>query len=100
MALDAVLFRGVAAGTGCMTQPPMVGKNPAEAKDGYFDDFFGKQAPYAKYVVAVEAIKSEELDKVQSRQKVAHTAIISVNKDLLRKDLLADKILEPLTRGF
>ena len=100
MALHAILFKGIAGGTNCVSQPPLVDKDVFENNNSYFKNLLGKKSNFNKYIISVEEIDSKELDKNKFKQTAEHSAIISINKDLLRKDLTNDKIIKSLNQGF
>jgi hypothetical protein len=100
LGLHALLIKGVSGGKDCVNQPPLINKNDYENNKNYFKNLFGKKAFYNKYISAVEEIELNELDKKKFKQTEEHSAIITIDKDLLRKDLINDKIIKSLTNGF
>ena len=48
----------------------------------------------------VEELEINELGKKKFKQRDEHSAIITIDKDLLRKDLINYKIIKSLTNGF
>ena len=100
LGLHAVLIKGVSGGRDCVSQPPLISKDEYESNKKYFKNLFGKKAFYNKYIVAVEEVEINDLDKKKFKQTEEHSAIITIDKDLLRKDLINDKIIKSLTNGF
>lgn len=81
-AVHGVLFRGL---TGKCTQKPLAGKADVETEHkDFFDKFFGKSGDYAKYVVDDPNVAMVPV-KIGKQYKV--TKVLSVKKDMLRRDL-------------
>jgi hypothetical protein len=92
-AVHGVLFRGL---TGKCTQKPLTGKASVETEHKeFFDKFFGKSGDYAKYVVDDPGVSMASV-KVGKQYKV--TKVLSVKKDMLRRDLENAGIIKAL--GF
>lgn len=100
MALHAILFKGIAGANNCISQPPLIKKEDLKINKRYFKILFGKKAYYNKYIISVEEIEHSGLDENNFKQSDKHSAIVVVDKDLLRKDLINDKIIKSLTNGF
>ena len=97
-AIDAVLFRGLTGGKDCITQKPML-TNKSEAKNNsFFKELYGNKSAYNKYISAIEKPNDELLQ--EKDRLFNHVCIVSVNKDLLRKDLITANLLKPLNAGF
>jgi hypothetical protein len=96
-AVHGVIFKGFAGKNGCAAQKPLA-QSPAleQEKADFFDAFFNTDKAYAKYVTEVEG--TTERVKVGKEYKIG--AIISVSKDLLRKDLEEAGIIRGLSDGF
>jgi hypothetical protein len=98
-AIDAVLFRGLTGGKDCITQKPMLTINKSEAKtNSFFKELYGNKSAYNKYISAVEKTNDQLLQ--EKNRLYNHVYIVSVNKDLLRKDLITANLLKPLNAGF
>jgi len=100
-AVHGIIFKGFAGqGAGC-TQKPLT-NNPAleQEKAIYFDDFFADGGKYMKFVnVSGDgSVAAEDRLKVGKEYKMG--VIVSVQKDLLRKDLEAAGIVKSLNAGF
>ena len=100
MAVHAVLVKGAVGGSSCINQPPILKQTDIDANNSYFKKLFGKNAYYYKFIISVEEIDSKNFDKNKIKQKDEHSAVVTINKDLLRKDLINDKIIKPVTDGF
>ena len=96
-AVHGVIFKGFAGKSGCAAQRP-IAQSPAleQEKADFFNVFFNKDKAYGKYVTEVGG--TAERVKIGKEYKVA--AIISVSKDLLRKDMETAGIIRGLSDGF
>ena len=97
-AVHGVLFRGFSGEQGCTSQRPLI-KSPAvlQEKAEFFDLFFGDQGTYLKYANVVSPT-SETIKVNKNEYKVG--VIISISKDLLRKDMEDAGIIKGLSSGF
>ncbi|KUF39315.1 hypothetical protein AS361_01680 [Myroides marinus] len=98
-AVHGVLFRGFAAnGVGCVSQRPLIKDASVQhEKVDYFNSFFGKESPYLKYATISSSVP--EVVKISKKEyKVGY--VVSVSKDLLRKDLEVAGIVKSLSAGF
>lgn len=97
-AVHGVLFKGFTGEPGCTSQKPLIKDSSIEhKKQDFFDTFFGAEKVYQKYVSIVSP--SPEVVKVDKKEfKIG--AIVSVEKDLLRKDLEQAGIVRRLNSGF
>jgi hypothetical protein len=100
LGVHAVLIKGVSGGKDCVSQPPLINQDDYENNKKYFKNLFGKKAFYNKYIIAIEEVEINDLDKKKFKQTEHHSAVITIDKDLLRKDLINDKIIKSLTNGF
>lgn len=101
-AVHAILFRGYPAGEqGCKGQKP-IAKSPSlyNDKNDFFSAFFGEEGgngDYQKYVNIVSP--APEIIKVNKKEyKIG--VVVSVSKDLLRKDMEEAGIIKGLSSGF
>lgn len=93
-ALHGVLFKGI---SGKCSQKPLAGKAEVEyEKKDFFDKFFSASGDYEKYVI-VDQNTGLEVAKVGKREYKV-TKVVSVKKDMLRKDLEKAGIIKAL--GF
>lgn len=98
-AVHGVLFRGFAAnGVGCVSQRPLIKDASVQhEKADFFDSFFGKESPYLKYATISSSVP--EVIKISKKEfKVGY--VVTVSKDLLRKDLEVAGIVKSLSAGF
>lgn len=101
-AVHGVIFKGFAGtGTGCTQQAPLT-NNPAleQEKEEFFSDFFADGGKYMKFVSTSGdgAIGAGDRVKVGKEYKVG--VVVTVMKDMLRKDLEAAGIVKGLSSGF
>ncbi len=97
-AVHGIVFQGfTGAGAGC-TQKPLT-NNPAleQEKETFFKEFFADGGKYMKFV-SNSGDGNKEVVKVGKEYKVG--VVVSVSKDLLRKDLEAAGIIKGLSSGF
>jgi len=96
-AVHGVIFKGFTEKSGCKGQKPLA-PSPAleQEKADFFHSFFNTNKAYVKYAEEVEG--TTERIKVGKEYKIG--AIISVSKDLLRKDLEEAGIIHGLSDGF
>ena len=102
-AVHGVIFKGFAgSGNGCSTQQPLA-KNPniENEKKVYFKDFFAEGGKYMKFVSTTTdgSVAGRDVLKI-SKKRYKVGVVVSVHKDLLRKDLEAAGILRGLSSGF
>jgi hypothetical protein len=98
-AVHGVLFRGFIGKAGeCMSQKPIITNSAIEnEKKDFFDDFFSKNGQYMQYVSLSQANNCIPT-KVGGSYRVV--VILSVSKDILRKDMEAVGIVKSLSSGF
>lgn len=97
-AVHGVLFKGYTASSVTASQKPLIKDASIEStKADFFKTFFAENGPYMRYVSTV-VDGSIEVRKVNKEYKVG--AILTVNKDLLRKHLEDAGIIKGLTSGF
>jgi len=96
-AVHGVIFKGYAGGNGCTPQKPMA-TSPAleQQRANFFDPFFNTDRAYNKYAQQV----GNGLESAGSGSDRRIGAVISVSKEMLRKDLEAAGILRGLSGGF
>lgn len=101
-AVHGIIFKGVSGGTNCTTQQPLARNANLEQEQAvFFKDFFAKGGKYMKFVSVTTdgAVSSGDILKIKKkRYKVG--VVVSVRKDLLRKDLEAAGIIKGLSSGF
>ena len=100
-AVHGVIFKGFAGGRGCNAQKPLASNPNIEMeKEEFFRPFFEDGGKYMKFVTESSDgnISAEDRMKVGKEYKIG--MIVSVQKDLLRKDLEDAGIIRGLTSGF
>lgn len=102
-AVHGIIFKGFVGNRdkGCPTQKPLANSPNLEMeKADFFDPFFEEGGKYMKFVSLSSDgnMGSKDVIKVGKEYKVA--VILSVYKDLLRKDLEDAGIIRGLTSGF
>ncbi|MDR1542806.1 MAG: hypothetical protein LBS50_00050 [Prevotellaceae bacterium] len=96
-AVHGVIFKGYAGKTNCAQQKPLAQSPVLESERAdFFNAFFNIDKAYSKYATEVQG--STERIKVGKEYK--YGAVVSVSKDLLRKDLEAAGIIRGLSGGF
>lgn len=91
-AVHGVLFKGLGASKSCTGQRPLCEDTDCEQKHKeFFDAFFGSDATYNRYVSIVEG--SLRVTKIGKKQYCV-SAVVSVNKDSLRKFLEQKHVIQ------
>ena len=97
-AITAVLMIGLPGSSTCITQAPLL-KTVTEQDEfnTLSKDFFSSKGDWSRFGLVVE-----RRDNVSPEGQVEKKReyVISVKKDDLRKYLVENKILQPLTKGF
>ncbi|SHE31857.1 hypothetical protein SAMN05444362_10169 [Dysgonomonas macrotermitis] len=95
-AVHGVIFKGFSGDRGCTSQKPMAA-SPAvmEEKADFFKAFFADGGTCLKYA---DIVGTPEIIKVGKEYKVG--VIVSVSKDVLRKDLEGAGVVKSLSSGF
>ena len=100
-AIHAIIFQGY-SGSGYVSGQPPLSKSPGleNEKADFFDVFFADGGPYLKYVSVSNdgSIAGEDRLKVGKEYKIG--VIVSIRKDLLKKDLQDQGIIQGLSSGF
>ncbi|RAV30191.1 hypothetical protein [Sinomicrobium soli] len=104
-AVHGIIFKGIPAGErGCVSQPPLArNANVEQEKREYFDDFFAEGGKYMKFVSlttdgAVAATDRFRVGRNGKEYKIG--VVVTVNIDLLRKELESAGIIRGLSSGF
>jgi hypothetical protein len=96
-AVHGVIFKGFAGAQGCTSQKPLASSPGIEQeKANFFNVFFANNGDYLKYASVV--VGSTETIKVGKEFKIG--VIVSISKDLLRKDLESAGVIRGLSSGF
>ena len=96
-AVHGIIFKGYAGGNGCTPQRPMA-TNPALElqRANFFNPFFDIDKAYNKYASQVGTV----IESVRVGNEIKFGAVISVSKDILRRDLEAAGVISGLSGGF
>lgn len=96
-AVHGIIFKGYAGGNGCTPQRPMA-TNPALElqRANFFNPFFDIDKAYNKYASQVGTV----IESVRVGNEIKFGAVISVSKDMLRRDLEAAGVISGLSGGF
>lgn len=96
-AVHGVIFKGFTGGDGCIGQKALV-PNPGAEMDyaDFFRAFFAEGGEYRKYVSIVAG--SEISEKIGKEYRAG--AVVSIQKDELRKALEAAGVIKGLNYGF
>ncbi len=100
-AIHGVIFQGVPASGRFSSQPPIARTAGLEnEKADFFNAFFDDGGAYMKYVAVSGdgSVDGDDYLKVGKEYKVG--VVVSVRKDLLKKDLQAQGIIQGLSSGF
>jgi hypothetical protein len=100
-AIHGIIFQGY-SGSGYVSGQPPLSKSPGleNEKSDFFNGFFADGGPYLKYVSVSNdgSIAGEDRLKVGKEYKIG--VIVSIRKDLLKKDLQDQGIIQGLSSGF
>lgn len=97
-AIHGVIFKGVSAGQGKQAQRPLASSLSIEKeKAEFFNEFFKENGTFLNYATLIEG----SLEIVKSGKKEYKiSAILSVQKDQLRKDLEKAKVITGFSDMF
>ena len=101
-AIHGVVFKGFSVGAqGCPAQKPLARNPNAESEHAeFFKSFFADGGKYMKFVGLTSDGNVDASDITKSGKEYKVGIIISVQKDLLRKDLEAAGVIRGLNSGF
>ncbi|MBR6775054.1 MAG: hypothetical protein IKM23_05005 [Bacteroidales bacterium] len=98
-AVHCVIYSGIPAGNGSINQPPLLNNDTRiEGSEQALNDFF-EQKQYLQFINSV-VNSSKTITKLKDSKEYRISAIISVNKDQLRKYLIDNDIVKPLDYIF
>lgn len=98
-AIDAVLFRGI-TGSNCVTQKPMLTQAKSEVnKNQLIKNIYGRKNGYDRYISNITFVSSTRLTNT-SKSITQFKYRVSINKELLRKDLTNGGLIKTLNSGF
>lgn len=98
-AIHGIIFRGYSKNNICDTeQKPLIRDASIQyEKQDFFNVFFGKEQSFLKYASMVSP--TPEVIKISKKEfKVGY--VVSISKDLLRKDLEKSGVIRGLSSGF
>jgi hypothetical protein len=97
--IDGVLFRGV-TGKNCVTQKPLIQQTKSEVINNKFiNSIYKNRGGCEKYITKIEQLETGPILGV-SKQLYQHKYRLTINKDLLRKDLINAGLLKELNSIF
>ena len=100
-AVDGVLFRGLTGGKGCTAQKPLLIQSKADVNNtAFLKMLYGKNKGYDKYITLLQKGPQELTETYDKKQLFTNHYQVTVNKELLRKDLITAGLLKPLNAGF
>jgi hypothetical protein len=100
-AVHGIIFTGFTGANGVLGKRPMTNNpNLEEEKKDFFDSFFADGGKYLKFVTLTNdgSIAAKDILKVGKEYKIG--VIVSVNVNLLRRDLEAAGIISKSAAGF
>ncbi len=98
-AIDGVLFRGITGGN-CVTQKPILTQTKSEVNNNsLIKAIYGKKRGYDKYITNIAPVSTTRLTNA-SKPTTQFKYRITINKDLLRKDLSNAGLIKTLNSGF
>ena len=98
-AVHCIIYQGIPAGKGSIKQPALMNADTRlDGNEQALNEFF-EQKLYLNYINSV-VNSSKEITKLKDSKDYKISAIISVNKDDLRKYLIDNKIIKSLDYIF
>ncbi|MDR1339721.1 MAG: hypothetical protein LBK58_06695 [Prevotellaceae bacterium] len=100
-AVHGIIFRGFAGMNGVLAKRPLTNNpNLEQEKKDFFDPFFAEGGKYMKFVTITNdgTVAAKDRLKVGNEYKIG--VIVSINVDLLRKDLEDAGIIQRMGAGF
>ena len=100
-ALDGILFRGITGTNECVAQKPLLNRDKSEVSNTtFYKQLYGKKRYYNKYITNLSKLKDEPLESIKMKTVYQHNRLVTINKELLRKDLVAAGLLKQINAGF
>jgi hypothetical protein len=100
-AIHGIIFKGYTGVGRVSNQPALATDSGIEFEKGdFFDPFFDENGGYMKYinVTGDGSVAPEDVLKVNKEYKIG--VMVSVKKDMLKKDLIAAGVIRSLSSGF
>ncbi|MDR2472063.1 MAG: hypothetical protein LBD53_00685 [Tannerella sp.] len=101
-AVHGIIFRGFGAMNGVRGQRPLAGSNSnlEEEKKEFFKEFFADGGKYMKFVNITNDGSISPKDRLKVGKEYKIGVVVSVNVDLLRKDLEDAGVIQRLSDRF
>lgn len=101
-AVHGIIFKGFGGMGGVSGQRPLAGNNPnlEEEKKEFFSEFFADGGKYMKFVNVSNDGSISPRDRLKVGKEYKIGVIVSVNVEMLRKDLENAGIIKRLGAGF
>lgn len=100
-AVHGVIFQGIIGNNRVSNQPPIASDPAAQTQYAdYFNVFFKDNGPYMKYVSVSNDGSIAPGDRLKVNKEYKIGVIVSIRKDLLKKDLEAASVIKRLDSGF
>lgn len=100
-AIDGILFRGITGKNDCVAQKPLIDKAKSEVfNTEFYKQLYGNNKHYNKYVTNISKLNIETLETIKNKKLYQHSYLVTINKDLLKKDLINTGLLKQLNTGF
>jgi hypothetical protein len=100
-AVHAIIFQGFIGINRVSSQPPICNNPGAEKEyESFFNSFFSDNGYYMKYVSVSSDGNVSDGDRVKVGKEYKIGVIVSIRKDLLRKELESAGIVKSLSSGF
>jgi len=100
-AIDGILFRGITGKNDCVAQKPLLDKGKSEVSNTeFYKQLYGKNKNYNKYVTNISKLNDQTLETIKNKKLYQNSYLVTINKDLLQKDLINAGLLKQLNTGF
>jgi hypothetical protein len=100
-AVHGVIFQGIIGNSRVSNQPPIASDPAAQTQYAdYFNVFFKDNGPYMKYVSVSNDGSIAPGDRLKVNKEYKIGVVVSIRKDLLKKDLEAASVIKRLDSGF
>jgi hypothetical protein len=100
-AVHGIIFQGFTGAGKVSSQPPIARTPGLEIeKADFFKTFFADNGPYMKYVSVTNDGSIDPNDRLKVGKEYKIGVLVSVKKDLLKKDLQAQGIIKAMGAGL
>lgn len=94
IAIEAVIFKGVRLGQGCLQQPLVANQNARNKNQAYFNKFFTDKSTYETFISMGDSPERYiEVKKETSREKV-YAVTMTVKMNQLKDELVKKGLIE------